>query len=110
MEILATDTVVRHDFNKDIGNLNIVRFEDMFPELVVAFENGYITYMQYVLDIEAGEIVEDISKVRTWSLLIELEQDVKGFPILPPESTGERLPHMKNLVRSFVTAHYSELS
>ena len=110
MERLTTDTLVRHDFNKDIGDLNIVRFEDMFPDLVVAFENGFIAYMQYVLDIEAGNIVEDISKVCTRSLLIELEREVKGFPILPPESTGETLPQMKKLVRSFVTMHYSELS
>jgi len=82
----------------------------MFPDLVVAFENGYIAYMQYVLDVEAGDIVEDISKVRTPSLLIELDRDAKGYPILPQESTGETLPLMKKLVRSFVTMHYSAFS
>ncbi|KIM34623.1 hypothetical protein M413DRAFT_33151 [Hebeloma cylindrosporum] len=62
--------------------------------------------MRYIQEVATGAVVEDISKVRSSSTLIDLELDVKGFPILPPTTDGKGLAYMKRVVRSFVTAHY----
>jgi hypothetical protein len=98
---------IRHDFNKDIGGLKILSFEEKFPEVVVSHENACMSYMQYILDIETGGLVEDVAKIRSPSTLVELDRDIKGFPVLPPALSTESLPAMRKLIRSFLTLHYS---
>jgi hypothetical protein len=84
-----------------------MRFEDMFPEVVLAFENAFMSYMQYVQEVETGQAMEDFAKIRKRTSHIELDRDPKGFPLLPPATDADSLPNMKNLVWSFLTLHYS---
>jgi hypothetical protein len=64
--------------------------------------------MKYCYRVESGEEVDMVAQNRVIHALLDLDRDVKGYPLLPPAEEGEGLQHMKKLVRSFVTAHYRE--
>lgn len=64
--------------------------------------------MQYCYQVESGEEAP-AGQVRSAYALMELDRDVKGFPMLPPVGAKESLQDMKAMIRSFVTAHYREL-
>jgi hypothetical protein len=100
-----------HDYNPEIGNLpNLLRFEDKFPEAFKLCEEGFIQYMNYVAEVQAGTIVEEVRR-RPGKTLIELATDEEGYPILPDAGTDPAtnvLDYHKRLIRSFLTAHYGK--
>jgi hypothetical protein len=83
-------------------------FKDKFPEAVEDFKAAWVEYMQYCYRVESGEEVP-VAQNKSIHSLIELDRDDKGFPMLPPTKKNESLAYMKQMVRSFVTAHYREL-
>jgi hypothetical protein len=62
--------------------------------------------MKYCYRVESGEEVESVAQNRPSTSLIELDQDPKGYPFLPERQEGDNLVYMKQLLRSFITAHY----
>jgi len=66
--------------------------------------------MKYCYEMESGEIVDSAAQKRAINSLLELARDLKGFPLLPPVEENEGLVFMKQMIRSFVTAHYREYS
>jgi hypothetical protein len=83
-------------------------FKEKFPEAVENFKTAWFEYMQYCYRVESGEEGPAIQNKSIHSLM-ELGRDDKGFPMLPPAQEDESLPYLKQMVRSFVTAHYREL-
>jgi len=66
--------------------------------------------MKYCYRVESGEEVDSVAQNRPTTALMELDRDVKGFPLVPPARKEESLTYMKQVIRSFVTAHYRELT
>lgn len=88
--------------------MKVQSFTQKFPQAVQDFKEWWIEYMMYCYRVESGAEAPATENRSTYSLM-ELDRDVKGFPILPPVEAKESLPYMKRMVRSFVTAHYREL-
>jgi len=87
--------------------VKVQSFTQKFPEAVENFKGAWFEYMKYCYRVESGAEAPAAQNRSTYSLM-ELDRDVKGFPILPPVEEKESLPYMKRMVRSFVTAHYRE--
>jgi hypothetical protein len=66
--------------------------------------------MRYCNRVESGEEVDSVAQSRATTILIQLDQDVKGFPLVPPPQDGDTLIHMKRIIRSFITTHYRKLT
>ena len=67
--------------------------------------------MQYVSEVQDGTATEEMQQ-RLVKLLIELQADDLGFPILPPSVSDpmrDILDYQKHLIRSFLMAHYSNI-
>jgi hypothetical protein len=88
--------------------VKVLSFQQKFPEAVEYFKNYWFEYMLYCYRVESGEEAP-AAQNKTVNSLMELDRDVKGFPMLPPVEENESLPYLKQMVRSFVTAHYREL-
>ncbi|KAF8800968.1 hypothetical protein BYT27DRAFT_7262523 [Phlegmacium glaucopus] len=95
-----------HDFNGNFGKVKVQSFKEKYPEAVQDFTAAWIEYMTYCYEVESGEQVELGTQSRTTTTLMELERDVKGFPLLPDTSVGDTLAFMKKMIQSFITAHY----
>ena len=89
--------------------MKVESFQKKFPEAVEHFKAAWYQYMLYCYQVESGEAAPAAQNRSTYSLM-ELDRDVKGFPMLPPVKEKEDLPYMKAMVRSFLTAHYRELA
>ena len=89
--------------------MKVQSFTQKFLQAVEDFKQKWIEYMMYCYRVESGAEALAAQNRSTYSLM-ELDQDVKGFPILPPAEEKESLSYMKWMVRSFVTAHYHELA
>jgi len=100
--------ICSHDFNASLGKVKVQSFRDKHPDAVAEFQNAWIEYMKYCYRIESGEEVDAVAPNRPANTLVELDRDVKGYPLLPPAREGDGLAYMKKLIRSFVTAHYRE--
>ena len=94
----------RHDFNENIGKIKVQPFIKKYPEAVADFRNAWIEYMKYCYQVESGEVIESAAENRATTLLIDLDQDLKGYPFVPQE--GGNLINMKRIIRSFITVHY----
>ncbi|KAF8816369.1 hypothetical protein BYT27DRAFT_7208515 [Phlegmacium glaucopus] len=95
-----------HDYNENHGKIKVQSFEAKYPEAVEEFKAAWVEYMAYCYEVESGEQVESVAQSRATTALIELERDVKGFPLLPNSCVGDTLAFIKKLIRSFITAHY----
>jgi hypothetical protein len=98
-------TLKRHDFNENLGKVKVKSFKEKFPQAVENFKFSWVEYMKYCYRMESAEEVESATESQS-TLLIELDRDEKGFPLLPPAQEGDDLNHMKRLIRSFLAAHY----
>jgi len=103
-------TLCRHDFNENLGNVKVQSFQAKFPEVVEQLKAAWVEYMKYCYRVEEGEEVESIAQNRPTAALMDLDRDVKGFPLVPPASEGDSLTYMKKVVRSFMTAHYRKFT
>jgi len=90
--------------------VKVQSFEERHPEAIEAFKPFWFDYMKYCYEMESGERVDSAAQKRAVNSLLELARDVKGFPLLPSVEGDEGLPFMKQMIRSFVTAHYREYS
>lgn len=101
-----------HDYNPELGDIpNLLSFEEKYPEDFKVCEAGFVKYMQYVEDMQQGTAIEEEPKRRPSKTMIDLPTDDDGYPILPnasSEPSKDILEYRKRLIRSFVTAHYSE--
>jgi hypothetical protein len=88
--------------------VKVQSFKEKFPEAVEDFKMAWAEYMQYCYRVKSGEEAP-VAHNRSINSLMELDRDDKGFPMLPPVKENESLGYMKQMVRSFVTAHYREL-
>ncbi|KAF8810596.1 hypothetical protein BYT27DRAFT_7240674 [Phlegmacium glaucopus] len=95
-----------HDFNENLGKVKVQPFEVKFPEAVKQFEGYWVQYMRYCYHVELGEEVDLVAQSRATTILIPLNRDVKGFPLVPPPQEGDTLVYMKQIIRSFITMHY----
>ncbi|KAF8162562.1 hypothetical protein B0H34DRAFT_794366 [Crassisporium funariophilum] len=93
------------DFNEDIGPVKVLPFIKKFPQAVEHFKDYWYQYMQYCYQVESGEEAP-AGQARSAYRLMDLDRDLKGFPMLPPVGEKESLTDMKAMIRSFVTAHY----
>ena len=105
-------TLHSHDYNGELGDIaNLRPFEEKFPQEFQDFEMAFIKYMHYVEELQNGTIVEE-PKRQSAKILIELEMDDAGYPVLPAagsDPTKDRLEYQKRLIRSFLTHHYRKL-
>jgi hypothetical protein len=97
----------RHDFNEFLGKVKVKSFVEKFPEAVENFRKAWIDYMKYCYQVESGVEVESVSENKSASVIIELDRDAKGYPLVPQE--GGNLINMKRIIRSFITAHYRKV-
>lgn len=97
----------RHDFNEFLGKVKVESFIEKFPEAVEDFRKAWIDYMKYCYQVESGVEVESVSENKSASVIIELDRDAKGYPLVPQE--GGNLINMKRIIRSFITAHYRKV-
>jgi hypothetical protein len=93
-----------------VGKVKVQSFQAKFPEAVEQMKSAWVEYMKYCYRVEEGEEVESIPENRPTTVLMELNRDVKGFPLVPPASQGDSLTYMKRVIRSFVTAHYRKFT
>lgn len=100
----------RHDYNENLGKVKVQSFVSKFPEALEQIKPYWVEYMKYCYRVESGEEVDLVTQNRATTVLMELDRDVKGFPLVPPAREGDTLAHMKRVIRSFVTAHYRELT
>ena len=101
-----------HDYNPSIGDLpNLLSFEEKFLDAFAMYKKAFVQYMQYVSEVQDGTSTEDMQR-RPVKSLMELRTNDLGFPILPPavsDPKKDTLDYHKQLVRSFLTAHYSNI-
>lgn len=97
-------TFSRHDFNENLGKVKVQSFAEKFPDAVSDFRDAWIEYMKYCYEIESGEVIESVVENRSPTSLIELDQDMDGYPLVPQEAGN--LINMKRILRSFITIHY----
>ena len=100
----------RHDFNENLGEVKVQSFQAKFPEALEDFKAHWVEYMKYCYRVESGEEVDSVAPNRATTILMELDRDLKGFPLVPPALEGDSLAYMKRVIRSFVTVHYRELT
>ncbi len=100
----------RHDFNESLGKVKVQSFQAKFPEAVEQLKAAWVEYMKYCYRVEEGEEVDSVAQNRATPVLMDLDRDVKGFPLVPPASSGDGLTYMKRVIRSFVTAHYRKFA
>ena len=75
------------------------------------YEKAFVQYMQYVSEVQDGTSTEDMQR-RPVKSLMELQTNDLRFPILPPaisDPKNDTLDYHKQLVRSFLTTHYSNI-
>lgn len=84
-------------------------FFKKFPQAEEFLKDYWCQYMQYCYRVESGEEAP-AGQARSAYRLMDLDRDVKGFPMLPPVGEKESLTDKKAMIRSFVTAHYREFT
>ena len=89
--------------------MKVLSFQKKFPEAVAYFKDYWCQYMAYCYQVESGEEAPAVQARSAYSLM-DLDRDAKGFPILLPVGEKESLNDIKAMIRSFVTAHYRELT
>ncbi|KAF8797525.1 hypothetical protein BYT27DRAFT_7265673 [Phlegmacium glaucopus] len=62
--------------------------------------------MRYCYHVESSEEVDLVAQSWATTILIWLNRDVKGFPLVPPPQEGDTLVYVKQIIRSFITTHY----
>ncbi|KAF8801180.1 hypothetical protein BYT27DRAFT_7115471 [Phlegmacium glaucopus] len=87
-----------HDFNGNLGKVKVQSFKEKYPEATQDFTAAWIKYMTYCYEVKSGEQVELGTQSQTTTTLMELERDVKGFPLLPDASVGDTLAFMKKMI------------
>lgn len=101
-----------HDFNPDIGGIvGLKPFAELYPEAFVAFENAFWEYVKHITELEKGPRAPEIRKNRNKPPALELVRDGGGFPLIPDPRAGdnaEGLLYQKQIVRTYVTLHYSK--
>ena len=86
----------RHDFNDSLGKVKIQSFQDKFPAALADFQMAWVEYMKYCYQVESGAEVDVVAQNQPTNTLWELDQDVKGYPMLPVAWVGDDLSYMKN--------------
>jgi len=100
--------ISRHDFNDKLGKVKLQSFRDKCPDAANSLKSSLMDYMRYTYRVEEGAEIDTVAQNRISHTLLELDRDVKGYPLLPVAQQGDGLHHLKRLIRSFVTAHYRE--
>lgn len=98
---VTTDAgLLSHDCNEQLGNVKVQAFQEKYPEVVQGFKEAWIQYMEYCYEAESGQGVGSVGQSQPTSALklIELDRDVKGYPLVPASCDGDTLVYMKKIV------------
>ena len=96
-----------YDFNDELGEHDVLTFEQKYPKELAAFVNKYFEYGNYVIGTENGETLDGgyVRKGKKKNKPEVLDQK-EGYPIFKGSYEDDSLTKKKALVRAFLNKNY----